>query len=381
MNYIHFKNIDFIRNQFISAVAKTKDNEFLIEFSFDRAMPVSSTMIALALSTLCGKVYQEISFDLEISERAQQAIEKFTGAKVIAKGVDLSIDILNNTPSSVLSFSGGYDSLAALALMPKDTHLVSIDFGGWFDREKQFFKKFKTVTISTNIRQTPLIKNSWAFMAVGAILTSQYLNTKYHTFGTTLSTEILNVPKKQSTLPMLEALNIQEVSYVRGLPDVGTARIVLQAFEPNLVLDSLESLAGKRDPKRFRKAYITHMVAKELGINLDIPKESLEPLTPIQFGEVMYEDLSMIYLANKYPELRKESAFVNIPQNLLEQLNGLKLDFFNKVHPDPYNDFPLELRYRFYERLASYNMLPYNSNDWLELEKLVSILKSIYQLN
>lgn len=378
MNYIYFKNIDFKQNRFISVIAKTKEDEFLVEFTFDRALPVSSTMIALALSTLCGKAYKEISFDMEISERGKQAIAKFTGAEVKASGIEAEVSILNNTSSSVLSFSGGYDSLASLALMPKDTHLVSVDFGGWFDREKQFFKKFNTIIISTNIRQTPLVKNSWSFMAVGAILTAKHLSTKYHTFGTTLSTEILNVPKKQSTLPMLEALNIQEVSYVRGLPDVGTARIVLQAFEPSLVLDSLESLAGKKDPKRFRKAYITHMIAKELGINLNIPQESLEPESPLQFGEVMYEDLSMIYLANKYPELITEAAFVNIPQDLLEQLKGMKLDFFNKFHPDPYNNFPLELRYRFYERLASYNILPYNSNDWHELSEFINILKNIY---
>lgn len=52
----------------------------------------------------------------------------------------------------ILNFSGGFDSLAALYLMPEDTKLVAIDFGGWFEREKEFFKQFHPYTLKTNFR-------------------------------------------------------------------------------------------------------------------------------------------------------------------------------------------------------------------------------------
>ena len=133
-------------------------------------------------------MFDEISIDLPLSKNAKLNIENFTKATITAP---LQKDaVINkqhqNCSNTILNFSGGFDSLAALYLIPGNVNLVSVDFGGTFSRERNFFAKFCPYTLKTNFRQVQLDKNSWTFMGAGALLYAEYLKAEYNVFGTIL---------------------------------------------------------------------------------------------------------------------------------------------------------------------------------------------------
>src|SRR5699024_6541660 len=99
----------------------------------------------------------------------------------------------------VLNFSGGFDSMAALALEP-NAHLVSLDFGGRFSRERQFFEKFQPNIIETNLVDLKLNRYSWTFMGIGALLFRDELNISSYAFGSIMAgsaTQLVNHPIDQ----------------------------------------------------------------------------------------------------------------------------------------------------------------------------------------
>ena len=133
-------------------------------FELNMAVSPSNDLIAIALSTLCGRGnYQSIKFDFDISNQAAERIKDFCRAE-IACGIHSKSSIEQNVLTknkSALSFSGGFDSLAAKFLMPDDTVLISMDFGGKFAREREFFNEFDTHKVTTNLLETHLRANSW----------------------------------------------------------------------------------------------------------------------------------------------------------------------------------------------------------------------------
>lgn len=132
---IAFSNLEIARTRVELDVSY--EEHLRIWFDFDRAIPISASQVALAMSTLCGRVFSEISFDFEVEASALDAIRRSTGANVTALVIeDSPLPMLEG--GNLLSFSGGFDSFSAWRLMPDDTKLVSLDFGGWFEREAEF---------------------------------------------------------------------------------------------------------------------------------------------------------------------------------------------------------------------------------------------------
>lgn len=376
MEKISFTNIDVSKNSKITALCTTNDSKYTLNFESNQPIEFSNDSIALTLATLCGNKYDSIFMDIDMSSSTYDSISEFTKAELSCP--DTFEEVQSIGKNSVLSFSGGFDSLACKYLMPDDTQLVAIDFGGWFTREKDFFVKYDPLVISTNVRmETPLARNSWAFMAIGALLTSKHFETRTHTFGTTLSTEIMNIPRQQPTLSLFYPLGIQEASYVRSLPDIGTARVAIQG-NPDVIIESLHSLAGVNDPKRFRKAHIAKFVGSELGIDFNIPDEYLIPKTPLPFGVQMYEDLALIYIAHRDPQMMEHPAFSSIPSELMNDLKGISLEFFNRFAPDPYEGFPEEHLKNLFSQLANFGIKPYTSTDWENLYKFREVLRKYY---
>ena len=151
-NTIEFSQLD-VSNHRVSLLAKCGGQEHELWYEFDREVRPSTNAIAVALSTLCGTKFDSIFFDFPIAEETSVLLQKFTKAPVSSSSTCSPI-----TPRGggrILSFSGGFDSFAALRLLGNEAHLVSLDFGGWFEREAQFFNNFDPLVIKTNIRRTP----------------------------------------------------------------------------------------------------------------------------------------------------------------------------------------------------------------------------------
>ena len=119
---------------------------------FDKFVP-SNDVIAGVLATFCGHAYTAVYLDLALHEAVVASIAQFTGAHVVVRRIMPGDACRPHAGSAALCFSGGLDSLAAYCLMPADTNLISLDFGGWFDRETRFFEQFPTHVVRTDVRR------------------------------------------------------------------------------------------------------------------------------------------------------------------------------------------------------------------------------------
>ena len=204
-------------------------------------------MVTHALSTLAARKYSSVFFDFPVSEAALSRIQPFTLVKPDAATCTEEESWVQEGNKVTLSFNGGFDSLSALALMPKNTSLVSMDYGGNFGRERSGFLPFNPIVVETNIAETSLRSGSWSFMGIGAILTSRYTKSRFLTFGGILdqSPQAFYKPSpllKNSTVPAFSACGYHNAPYVIGITEASTAKIIAKTF-PEDAVRSLHSVA------------------------------------------------------------------------------------------------------------------------------------------
>lgn len=361
------------------------DGSNTLEFNLIPAITPSNDLIAIALSTLCGRNnYDEITFDFAIKQETIEKLKTFTHANIIA-----NIDNAPNNTAKIektngaLSFSGGFDSLAAKCLMPDNTKLVSMDFGGKFAREGIFFSKFPTHIVKTNILETPLKKNSWSFMGIAAILFSDHLGIKYHTFGGILEASSNNFSKKpvaakNVTFPPFESAGMVNAPYVLGITEIGTAMILL-TYTPDLIIDSLNSVANNGESKKYRKQLIAVTAAKRMKIPFHIDKFD-KPNHKFIFGKSFADDFLVFYFI-KYSGLELTQKLVeNIPEEVIELANKLTLKFYERINTNFLEFFPQELLSGLLDKAANASILPYTKQDWDELEEVTNLLRLYHKI-
>lgn len=376
---IKFSELE-ITPQKINLIANYNDQSLPLWFEFDRRVKVSSSNLAVALSTLCGKKFEKISFDFEVRAETQHQISKFTGAAVEAPTDEIS-KLLPQAGNHIVSFSGGFDSIAVSEILGKSANLVSLDFGGWFERETDYFKKYDTLVISTNIRRQPsqkdaLARNHWSFMATGAILTAEYFEAEYHSFGTILGATFAQPAKSQTLIP-LQAVGLKEIPVTSGITEIGTTRIMLQT-EFNEVVDSLKSLAGVRDRKNYYKKALVTLVANDLGIESPIPPLDLNWQSKVKFNNSYTTALSALYFIARGKAELISPLFEEIPETAYELASELKMHFMNRANYDYYQTVPTEIRKNLVTNLDHLGFSPYTEHDWEEIQKVRQFLATIF---
>lgn len=378
---IHFKNLEVGKNR-VDVVIEEAQQEHSLFFEFDRAIEPSSQEIAHALSTLCGKKYSHIEFDFEVPSNTVEHIAKFTGAEVNAVH-SAPVENSEFTDGNILSFSGGFDSMAAKALMPDDTHLVSLDFGGWFTREAEFFKKFAPITITTNARRIPdqptsFARNHWGFMAIGAILTRSYLGARYHTFGNILGTEFQSAGPSRVKLAPLENLGFIDAPYTNGITELGTAKLMTLAY-PDLLGDSIESLAGKRDRKRFLKIALIHAVTSDSKILESIPPAEHEWNSPVSFESSYTTSLGALALYSQDKGHLIEPIFDQVPEASINFARSHDFSFMQKINWDKHQHMEPVLMGDFWTKLSKFGFTPYTEKDWKSVSAVRSHLNNVFK--
>lgn len=380
-------NVEF--KNFLIKKNRIEFDYFLIEssgrifFELSDPVPVSNDAIVIALSTLCGRQYERIYFELIVSQNALNEIKDFTLSQIECLGIvesplRLIKENSNEQDSVVLNFSGGFDSLAAMALMPSARKLVSMDFGGRFSREKEFFSDFDTKIVSTNILQTPLKKNSWSFMGIASILYGDYYSFKYITFGGILEAGISNflddpIAAKNITFPPFKAMGMENAPYVLGLTEVGTIKVVAKYY-PNLIKKSLNSLANPGEEKRYRKQVLLDIFCnlnnKKIDYDLvDIPKKPY-----FKFGENFALDFLAIYIAKHAGIDVVCHTLSDVPDDILSLINGNNLYFYEKVNDLMLKNFPSKLVEDYLNKLAEAGVYRYDESDWIEFENVKKFL-------
>lgn len=348
-------------------------------FELDNGITPSNDALALAISTFAGKAFGEIEIDLPILMQTKKNIERFTEANVIAPIAE-NTNIITERNSIILNFSGGFDSLAAFLLMPSDTKLVAIDFGGWFEREKNFFQRFKPYTLKTNFRQLKLDKNSWTFMGVGAILYGEALNAGYNVFGTILEAtpaqfvEEPGAARSFSTEPFFSA-GLKDIRYTNGLTEVGTAMVV-SYYAPELANESLISLSNPKTEKRYRKEVLLDIVCEKFQRNVEFERTEA-PNNKVPFGTNFAMDFLCLYiLKNRGLEIANATVS-DIPEEVIEFVNSNKLNFYERINCEFISGTTFindSYRSEFMGKVLKAGILPYTENDYKEFRKTANFL-------
>ena len=314
-------------------------------------------------------------------------LEKFTNAKINTKQIidDEQNNLANykkenSSNKIILNFSGGFDSLAAKILLGDYAELVSISF---FDIEYDFFKKFKPHILKTNFRQLGYAENDWTFMGVGSILFSDYLNSKFHLFGTVFeafhmhATQEFSSQKKFIEEPF-NFIGITDLKLIQGLTEIGTALVLCNTY-PHLVNDSLTSLSQPKTEKRYRKQIITDILQKKFDLNI-----YLEPTEPpmkenrLNWGKYFSVDFLSLYMI-KYAGIEETSKILkNIPEEAIEFSKNHELTFYERFDTNFLNNIPNEFKTEITKNLANAKILPYDQNDFKELHDVNVFLSKFY---
>lgn len=385
MSYsISFENIDLIPDGgFRCSVVSSKypkgaPDELTFEM-FPKPNRLTSDQIALALSTLCGRAYASIRMDLFVSEGCAQTIEAYTRAELILRGRGIIADRMAGR-EYLLNFSGGFDSLAALSLMPESTRLVSNDWGGNFSREAEFFKRFPTNILKTNAQRLGYCRDSWQFMGLGMILFAEHLNVGHSAFGGILEAsaqQFLRCPPKIVSTYPFNGLGIRSMCVVNGLTEVATAMLAVKYY-PEVVAESLVSVAGNGSEKLRRKYLFAEYASRKLGLRIDFPTTGLPVRFPLKFGSHLAMDFLSVFMIKQFSYDVASEMLTGIPQDIVEFAKNHSLRFYERLNTNFLDTIPEEVRPRYFSQLLGAGILPYDEEDWAEFDDMRLLLTKWY---
>ena len=272
-----------------------------------------------------------------------------------------------------LSFSGGLDSLAALALLNDDARLVSIDFGGGFSRERDFFETFPTAIVETNVRG---FESSWTFMGLAAILMKEELEAGYLAFGSILEASPWNFlpgAMPSASHAIFKAAGYQGIAPVAGLTEFATTAVAAKRY-PELMRAALASLADPHTEKWFRKLVMLEAIDQRYSLRLDLPDDVDAERRPLAFGNSFAID----FLAPGMLKFAKEGRFdgwMAATKGISSFVMNRDLEFYfrENTSSNAYQDEKLRLQMAIAR--AKLDVLPYRHCEWDEIRDLVAILK------
>ena len=380
MMKVSFENI-INKAGYIRADYKDDNHAHFIEFELNTPIFVRDDLIALSLATLCGTKYKSIKMELTVSKITKQYIEIFTRAEIDIKLNDYSMIITKSQDNHTLNFSGGFDSMAALPFLPKGSSLVSMDFGGNFNREMAMINKFKSHTVKTNILETDFRKNSWLFMTIASILYKDYLDTSYNIFGSIINAAFMqnsNFIKNFNTPYLIQGANMKNIPYTLALSEIGTIKVGCENF-PGLMDESLISLANPKEEKRFRKQLLLEIEIERFGHNIELSDKIKKPHRQyFKWGDNFLVDHLAIYIM-KYRGYDTASLTIkDIPDEAFKLSQNLKLDFYDRYYTDVLKYIPSEFRLDYVRKMGEMNILPFEENDWKEYRQVIAYLSNFY---
>lgn len=377
---IKFTNI-IKRPGYINAEYEYGDVNHYIEFEMSDNIKVRDDLIALTLACLCGRKYDYIYMDLDVSNNTKEIIERHTGSRLKCN-ISLEEYVISKSfDNHTLNFSGGFDSLGALAFLPEKSSLVSIDFGKHFSREMKMINQFDSHIVKTNILDTDFRKNSWLIMVVASILYKDYLNTDYNVFGSVMLSAVLSDSrfiKNASTPLLLKGAGMKSIPYTLGLTEFGALRLAAHNF-PGYIDDSLRSLASQGTEKRYRKQLYLEIDNDRFNTGIKIT-EPVKPLEKPHFewGAVYQADHLALYIL-KYKGYEIASTMVsNIPEDAIQIAENMSFDFYDRYHTDNIENIPYHQRSHFFDVLSNAKILPYTKEDMQEYEEVKKYLSKWY---
>ncbi|MGV3491797.1 MAG: hypothetical protein ACO1OG_10790 [Devosia sp.] len=338
-----------------------------IYFTVPAGFHAHPDLVCIALSTLCGSKYKVIAFDFAGSDQAKSGIEASYNIAVEFHGA--AGEARHPGSRMALNFSGGFDSMTALAVTTGlPISLISMDFGGYFARETNYFRTFDTVICSTDLRQKGFHLNDWRFMAVGSILLADVLELGTVGFGTILEASAWNFRGSQRPTPsddkLFAAAGLVSTSWIRGLTELGTAMAML-ALMPDAIVNSLDSLAAPGSEKLLRKRLLVEAAGTMLGQPVPEMGPRVTPAKPVEYGKTFAIDFLAYYFIKRFGLDYVSSFITGIPDDpSLNAIVASDLDFYAKYNPSFLIHMPDEIRNHVLGRLHEAGVYPYTEVDF-----------------
>jgi hypothetical protein len=295
--------------------------------------------------------------------------------------LEFSATRLDRLPQKlILMFSGGFDSIAAYFLLKDRVELVSIDFGGDFEREKSSFSQFNTKLIDWDIRR---VKDSgenffkenldWRFMLSPAF-TYQESSPIAIISGTNLESSPWQfMPGLRENFngydPYTFGPGIANFEVVSPLSEFCTAMIVLKCMGEDAVNTSLLSLADSYSIKLHRKKLLLAAVK-----NIFPPE--ISPLTKkYKYGASHVDDILTLYFIWKFGLVYVLKNFCdNIP---LDYDTSLNMSYFERYNTNNLKIFDKDTADYLIKKYEEFDIVAYGPTDLYSLAETVKIRNQI----
>lgn len=279
--------------------------------------------------------------------------------------------------NAVLCFSGGFDSLAARQMVGDRVRLMSTDFGGAFRREAESFRRFDTTVFKWELRgkragQTVRFneKRDWRFLFAPAlcyedarsltILAGTVLEASPFWFSGRTRDDFDRYPVDSFGPGTAMA------SPVSMLSEYGTTLLIGRSYDRETVERSLESLAGPKSFKRYRKMVLLAIVRGEA-----LPPCPLT-ITKYSFGRQFGEDIVVLYLVWRLgPEWVERNYCENVPEDA-----RFDMSFFEKIHRENLKTIDPEFAARIVRRMTDYGMSLTSDAELGEIERVKDFITS-----
>lgn len=351
-----------------------------LRFKFSEPVLLYEDNLAVALSTLTGTAFERIRFDFPISEQARLGIAEWTRSEVQAEEASETTLREHTQRTAVLNFSGGLDSLAAKFILGADTTLVSLDLGGRFAREEKFFRDFNPRVVQTNLVETSLRYNSWSFMGIGPLLLADEISDRFFAFGSILEAGGLkegHTRPNATTFPPFALCGYQSVAPVSGISEAGTIAVVL-AHRPDLLYQSLQSLANPGEEKYFRKIALAKVVSDLRGIDVELPALPANQRVHYKFGQNFAVDLTaMFFIAFGYQAFA-DAIVDGVPRSIVTSVNEQNMEFMLKADQKHYLTYPDALSANLLNALDLSNLGQYEESDYEAVNEIRELLGDFY---
>lgn len=332
-----------------------------------------SDQVAVAVGAVFGNQFSEVKFNEPLTESVVSKLGAATGAKWSVPSYTSEAPNSGAGTGIALSFSGGFDSLAALALMGESARLVSIDFGKGFERERGYYSKFDTAIVETNARE---FESSWTFMGLGVILLREYLEADYFSFGSIFEASPWHFLRRNGPIreqPIFKAAGLKAINPVMGLTEFATAKVAATQY-PDTIVDSLCSLASIKSEKYYRKLLMLDLVQEMSEIELEreqIPEPGWK--NHLSLGQSFAAD----FLSPGMTKFLGEHAsnWIEVPTAFVKKFSSMALDFYWRENPELVPDVPPVISKELAGRKAELGISPYKSRDWDELREVIDFMK------
>jgi hypothetical protein len=376
---ISFTDIDVSADGWLRATVTRETQEALwieLPYSF---FP-SHDLIASMLASLCGRSFEEIHIDLPIGAELADAIKTMTLSELKHRpGSDIRRP---RGTKQALNFSGGFDSLAAFQIIP-NASLVSLDFGGMFSRERNFFERFDPLIFRTNLVELGLNSYSWWFMGLGSILLRDELDLFSYSFGMIQAGNIGRFYSKPSIqtaggIPAANAVGMTVANPVAGVSEIGAIQIVAQN-RPDLVLDILQSVAHPGEEKYLRKYQMLEAVSEGMRLPIRLPPPA-KPKQKAHWGVSLPNDLSALFIMKTLgADYVSQSYADRVPEEVIAALSNINLTFMERFNPHAYHGVSNDMLGKWYNALATNGIRPYDRADWSDMAAVIEMLDGIPQ--